>query len=57
MRLINYFTSNARQLDKFKLEFRLLGFTFVELKFDVSNRCFKFVLLNVGVGYNCDCSC
>ena len=35
MKLVNYFTANARQLDKFKLEFRLLGFTFIELKFDV----------------------
>ena len=49
MKLVNYFTSNARQLDKFKLEFRMLGFTFIELKFDISRKCFKFVLLNVGI--------
>ena len=56
MKLVNYFTANARQLDKFKLEFRLLGFTLLELKFDISNRCFKFVLLNVGIATN-NCSC
>ena len=32
MKLVNYFTANARQWDKFKLEFRLLGFTFIELR-------------------------
>jgi hypothetical protein len=42
--------------DKFKLEFRMLGFTFIELKIDISRRCFKFVLLNVGIATNnCDC--
>ena len=56
MKLVNYFTSNARQLDKFKLEFRMLGFTFIELKFDISRRCFKLVLLNIGFGTdNCKC--
>ena len=56
MKIVNYFTANARQWDKFKLALRLLGFTFIELKFDVSNRCFKFVLLNVGVATkNCAC--
>ena len=49
MRIVNNFTSNARQWDKFKLEFRLLGFTFFELSFDISRRCFKLVLLNVGI--------
>ena len=56
MRIINYFGSNLRQADKFKIECRILGFTLVELKFDVSRRCFKFVLLNFGFGTtNCDC--
>ena len=56
MKLVNYFTSNARQLDKFKIEFRMLGFTFIELKFDISRKCFKFVLLNVGIATkNCAC--
>ena len=56
MKLVNYFTANARQWDKFKLEFRLLGFTFIELKIDISRKCFKFVLLNVGIATN-NCSC
>ena len=56
MKIVNYFTANARQLDKFKLELRLLGFTFIELKFDISRRCAKLVLLNVGIATNnCDC--
>jgi hypothetical protein len=56
MKIVNYFTTSARQLDKFKLEFRLLGFTIIELKFDISNRCFKFVLLNMGIATkNCVC--
>ena len=52
MKIVNYFTANARQWDKFKLELRLLGFTFIELKLDISRKCFKFVLLNVG--FNCN---
>jgi len=56
MRIVNNFTSNARQWDKFRLEFRLLGFTFIELRFDISRRCGKLVLLNVGIATdNCDC--
>ena len=55
MRLINHFGSNLRQKDKFKAELRILGITLFELKFDISKRCFKFVLFNVGVGYNCNC--
>ena len=35
MRIVNNFTSNARQWDKFRLEFRLLGFTFIELRLSI----------------------
>ena len=49
MKIVNNFTSNARQWDKFRLELRLLVFTFIELKFDISKRCGKLVLLNVGI--------
>ena len=56
MKMINYFTTNARQTDKFKLEARLLGITLFELKFDISRRCFKLVVLNLGFGtMNCEC--
>ena len=55
MRIINNFNSK-RQLDKFELKFRMLSFVFFEIKFDVSRRCFKFVLFNMGIGTdNCDC--
>jgi hypothetical protein len=56
MRLINHFGSNLRQKDKFRLEARILGITLFELKFDISRRCFKLVILNVGFGTeNCMC--
>ena len=56
MRMINYFSASARQADKFKIEFRILAITLFELKFDISRRCFKFVLLNVVFGTdNCMC--
>ena len=56
MRLINHFGSNLRQKDKFKAELRILGITLFELKFDISRRCFKLVLFNLGFGTtNCDC--
>ena len=56
MRMINYFSANARQTDKFKLEARFLGITLFELKFDISRRCFKLVLFNIGFGtQNCEC--
>ena len=56
MRIINYFGSNLRQKDKFKLEARILGVTLFELKFDISRRCFKLVILNLGFGtMNCEC--
>ena len=56
MKMINYFSANARQTDKFKLEARALGITLFELKFDISRRCFKLVLLNFGISTdNCKC--
>jgi hypothetical protein len=56
MRMINHFGSNLRQKDKFKLELRLIGITLFELKFDISRRCFKFVICNIGFGTdNCNC--
>ena len=56
MRMINYFGSNLRQKDKFKVEFRFVGITLFELKFDISRRCFKLVLLNIGISTdNCKC--
>ena len=56
MKMINYFSANARQTDKFKLEARALGITLFELKFDISRRCFKLVLFNLGFGtQNCEC--
>ena len=56
MRMINYFSASARQADKFKIEFRILAITLFELKFDISRRCFKLVLFNLGFGTtNCDC--
>ena len=56
MRMINYFSASARQADKFKIEFRILAITLFELKFDISRRCFKLVILNLGFGtMNCDC--
>ena len=56
MRIINYFGSNLRQKDKFKIECRFLGITLFELKFDISRRCFKLVVLNFGFGtMNCEC--
>ena len=56
MRMINYFGSNLRQKDKFKVEFRFVGMTLFELKFDISRRCFKLVLLNIGISTdNCKC--
>ena len=56
MRIINYFGSNLRQADKFKIELRLIGLTLIELKFDISRRCFKLVLFNLGFGtQNCEC--
>ena len=55
MNLINYFSSNARQWDKIKIEFRLLGITVFELKSDISKRCFRIVLFNIGIGHNCQC--
>lgn len=56
MRMINYFGSNLRQKDKFKLELRLIGITLFELKFDISRRCFKFVICNIGFESN-NCKC
>ena len=56
MRMINYFGSNLRQADKFKIELRLIGLTLIELKFDISRRCFKFVLFNFGFETN-NCKC
>jgi len=42
--------------DKFKIECRFLGITLFELKFDISRRCFKLVVLNFGFGtMNCEC--
>ena len=56
MRMINYFGSNLRQKDKFKVELRFVGITLFELKFDISRRCFKLVLLNIGISTdNCKC--
>ena len=56
MRMINYFGSNLRQKDKFKVELRVIGITLFELKFDISRRCFKLVLLNFGISTdNCKC--
>ena len=56
MRIINYFGSNLRQADKFRIECRFLGITLFELKFDISRRCFKLVVLNLGFGtMNCEC--
>lgn len=48
MKMINYFSSNARQWDKFSLEARVFGITLLEIKFDISRKCFKFVVLNFG---------
>ena len=48
MKLVNYFTANARQWDKFTLEARVFGVTLLEIKFDISKKCFKFVVLNLG---------
>ena len=56
MKFVNYFSANARQTDKFKLEARALGITLFELKFDISRRCFKFVLFNFGFETN-NCKC
>jgi len=56
MRLINYFGSTMRQMDKFRIELRLLALTLFELKFDISRRCFKLVILNIGFETdNCKC--
>ena len=55
MKMINYFSSNARQWDKIALECRISGLTFFEFKCDFSNKCFKLVILNFGVGQNCSC--
>jgi hypothetical protein len=55
MKLINYFSSNARQWDKIAIEWRIGGLTLLELKGDISNQCFKFVLFNIGVSKNCNC--
>tara|TARA_Y100001938_G_scaffold144345_1_gene218738 strand:- start:1395 stop:1562 length:168 start_codon:yes stop_codon:yes gene_type:complete len=55
MKVVNYFKSK-RQLDKFELKFRMLSFIFFEIKFDISKRCGKLVLFNVGIATeNCDC--
>ena len=56
MRLKNYFGSNLRQADKFKAELRILGLTILELKFDISRKCFKFVIFNIGFETN-NCKC
>ena len=55
MNFVNYFASNARQWDKIKIELRLGGFTLFELKGDWSNKCFKFIVFNIGVNKNCSC--
>ena len=55
MKFTNYFASNARQWDKIRIEIRLGGLTLFELKSDLSNGCFKFVIFNLGVNKNCNC--
>ena len=55
MKFVNYFTSNARQWDRVALECRIGGFTLLELKFDISKKCFKFVVFNIGCNRNCQC--
>jgi len=58
MKFVNYFSSNARQWDKIKIEWRIGGITLFEFKVDVSNQCLKLVVLNLGVRSKCkQCSC
>ncbi len=58
MKLINYFSSNARQWDKIATEWRIGGITLFEFKSDLSKRCFKLVILNFGFRTDrCKCSC
>ena len=48
MKFVNYFSSNARQWDKIGLEWRIGGLTVWEFKLDVSKRCVKWVVFNLG---------
>tara|TARA_A100001201_G_scaffold79900_1_gene71354 strand:- start:727 stop:909 length:183 start_codon:yes stop_codon:yes gene_type:complete len=55
MKFVNYFSSNARQWDKLAIEWRIGGITLLEIKGDISKKCLKIVVLNLGLRTSSTC--
>ena len=56
MKFVNYFSSNARQWDKIAIVWRIGGITLLEIKSDISKKCLKRVVLNLGFKIAKDCN-